>query len=135
MVVATTMSTPIERWIGSEASAGRRARVGGGIFFAAGLFLLKVSVLDPLRDAERHDASALSISSAVAIVPPVLILGALLLIAGPRAAGVLRRMGIHRQADGRRPLRGWLFLGALVAPGLLLHFWLQHRLSELGYRG
>jgi len=102
---------------------------------ALGLFLLKVGVLDTLRDAERHEASALSISSGVAIVPTVLLLGAWLLIAGPSALGLLRRMGIQRQADGRRPLRGWLSLMALIAPGLLLYFWLQHRLSQLGYGG
>jgi len=135
MVAPMIVSTPIERWIGSEAPAGRRARVGGGTLLAAGLFLLKVGVLDTLRDAEQHDAAELSISSAVAIVPTVLILGAWLLIAGPGATAVLRRMGIQRQADGRRPLRGWIFLIALVAPGLLLYFWLQHRLSELGYHG
>ncbi len=127
------MPSALERWVGKDAPLDRRTRIPGAVILVAGAVLAKIGILDTLQEAERHEAQTLSLSSTVGLVPAALLLGTVLLLGGGRIVGWGKRLGRERRPDGRRSVAGWLFIGLLLAPGLGLYLWLQHRLTELGY--
>lgn len=122
--------TAIERWVGKDAPADRKARVFGVFVLLLGLGLTKAALVDPLREAQRHEARSLILSSSVVILPALLVLGTALLLAGKRGAGWIKNV---RRANGKLTVKGWILTGIFLVPGVGLHFWLEHRLAELGY--
>jgi hypothetical protein len=55
-------------------------------------------------------------------------IGLIIFVGGAPASDALEKMG-----KGPRDWRFYLFLGFVMAPGMLVFAWLKHRLSSLGY--
>jgi hypothetical protein len=127
------MPTALERLVGKDAPLDRETRISGAILLVLGVLIAKIDVVDTLREAGRHEAHSLSISSAVGLVPLTLLLGPLMLLGGGRIVGWGKRVGLERRPDGSRSVGGWILFGLIIAPGLVLYFWLEQRLRELGY--
>src|SRR5258708_39787762 len=133
MQEVASMPTTLERDLAPNAALARRARVAGGISLLLCGVLAKICVIDLLREAERHQAKELTISSGVALIPPLAIIGAIMLIAGKHVVGFGKRLGLERRPDGSHGVAFFVFVGVAVVPGLVLYYWLEQRVAGLGY--
>ena len=111
-----------------------KTRAAGVALAAIGGFLLKIGFLDVLRDAERGASRVSTSMKAVLVAPMFLLLGLLLVVIGAPGDG---STGIGRHftnaSDRRLKPLGWVLVGVMLLPGLVMYLWLQSRLSELGF--
>jgi hypothetical protein len=105
-------------------------RVFGGAMILAGLVLAKFFVYDVMRAAEHGKEVAISVKLIVLIgILPTL--GLIWLMLGQKAEQFMRPRGVGRQ---KMTPKQWLFTFVLIAPGLVLYFWMKARLAAMGYQ-
>jgi hypothetical protein len=113
-----------------------KARAGGLVLALIGGYLLKSSFLDVLRQAESSAPEVTTSMKALIVAPMFVLLGLFLMTIGAPGDGS-SGMGRHviRASDRRLKPLGWIIVGAVLVPGLVLYLWLKNHLASLGYDG
>jgi hypothetical protein len=115
-------------------SDANKVRVTGAVLVAVALLFVKISILNVLGAAEHGTDEVIFSRKAIAVIPMFLVLGIFLLVGGQRGIEWGKRAGLERGPDGRISPRVWAIAMALIGVGLGLWYWVEQRLSSLGYQ-